>query len=748
VRLAFQTWFRLTRGLTLGARAMVRDDEGRILLVRHTYVPGWAFPGGGVERGETAEQALAHELKDEAGVILNGRPRLFALYANNASFPGDHIAFYLVEPGTWERIDWKPNREIADARFFPPDALPGDLTPGTAGEMADPFDLDDFDDGPTQAAGPRPLSAQAAAAARPVLVLAGAGTGKTRVLTTRLAWILAAGLAWPGQILAVTFTNKAAREMKERIGRLIGGMVEGMTWLGTFHSIGVKILQRHAELAGLKSGFSILDTDDQLRLLKQVMEAEGIDDKRHPARQMAGLIDDWKNRGLAPDDLPEAEAAAFAGGRAGAIYASYQRRLKEINAVDFGDLLLEPLRLLRANSDLLEDYRRRFRYMLVDEYQDTNVAQYMLLRLLAGKDGNICCVGDDDQSIYGWRGAQVENILRFERDFPGARIIRLERNYRSTAHILAAASHLISHNRGRLGKTLRSQIGDGEKVILRAHWDDAEEARAIADDLEALRRAGGRLSGAAVLVRATFQMRALEERFIEIGLPYRVIGGPRFYERLEVRDALAYLRVIHSPDHDLAFERIINVPKRGIGAASVKKMHEFARMRGLSLYRAAELMLPDLPARARSGLKTLLADFARWRALVDTVPPSELAETVLDESGYAAMWKSDRSPKAQGRLENLKELVRSMEEFDTLAGFLEHVSLVMAADEAAETPAGLRGHHPGEAPRHHLFRPQQAGAQSVADRPALPFHRRAAAGARGGVARRCRPVRLLSLARA
>ncbi len=573
--------------------------------------------------------------------------------------------------------------------------------------MADPFDLDDFDDAPAPAGGQRPLSTQAAAAARPdpsplleglnpeqrqavlhtegpLLVLAGAGTGKTRVLTTRLAWILAGGMAWPGQILAVTFTNKAAREMKERIGRLIGGMVEGMTWLGTFHSIGVKILQRHAELADLKSGFSILDTDDQLRLLKQVMEAEGIDEKRHPARQMAGLIDDWKNRGLAPDDLPETEAGAFAGGRAGTVYASYQQRLKEINAVDFGDLLLEPLRLLRANPDLLEEYRRKFRYMLVDEYQDTNVAQYMLLRLLAGKDGNICCVGDDDQSIYGWRGAQVENILRFERDFPGARIIRLERNYRSTAHILAAASHLISHNRGRLGKTLHSQIGDGEKVVLRAHWDDAEEARAIADDLEAMRHAGGRLSDVAVLVRATFQMRALEERFIEIGLPYRVIGGPRFYERMEVRDALAYLRVIHSPDHDLAFERIINVPKRGIGATSVKRMHEFARMRGLSLFRAAELMLPDLPARARNSLKALLADFARWRALVDTVPPSELAETVLDESGYAAMWKSDKSPKAQGRLENLKELVRSMEEFDTLAGFLEHVSLVMAADEAAD----------------------------------------------------------------
>ena len=568
--------------------------------------------------------------------------------------------------------------------------------------MSDPFELDDFD------APVPPLSVRAAAARTgaadyleglnpeqraavettegPLLVLAGAGTGKTRALTTRLAHILATNRAWPGQILAVTFTNKAAREMKERIRALIGDIVEGMTWLGTFHSIGVKLLQRHAELAGLKSGFSILDTDDQLRLIKQVMAAENIDDKRFPPRQMAGLIDDWKNRGLSPSAVPKGEAASFANGRAGAIYGLYQRRLAELNAVDFGDLLILPLRIFQANPDLLAEYRKRFRYMLVDEYQDTNVAQYMLLRLLAGRDGNICCVGDDDQSIYGWRGAQVENILRFEKDFPGAKIIRLERNYRSTSHILATASHLIAHNAGRLGKTLRSELGEGEKVMLRAHWDDMEEARAIADDMEAAQRAGRKLSGMAVLVRASFQMRALEERFIEVGLPYRVIGGPRFYERLEVRDALAYLRVIHSPDHDLAFERIINTPKRGVGQASVQKMHAFARMRGVSLYRAAELMAQagELPARARNSLKALLESFARWRDRAREMAPAELAGVVIDESGYSAMWKADKSPKAQGRLENLKELVRSMEEFDSLSGFLEHVSLVMAADEAAE----------------------------------------------------------------
>ena len=567
--------------------------------------------------------------------------------------------------------------------------------------MPDPFDLDDLDAIPlSQRAAVRPAAAsgqdyleglnpeQRAAVETtegPLLVLAGAGTGKTRALTTRLAHILATRRAWPGQILAVTFTNKAAREMKERIRAFIGDMVEGMTWLGTFHSIGVKLLQRHGELAGLRSGFSILDTDDQLRLLKQVMSALKVDDKRFPARQMAAMIDDWKNRGLIPGSIPRGEAAAFASGKAGEVYQLYQQRLEQLNAVDFGDLLLQPLRIFQADAALLAEYRKRFRYILVDEYQDTNVVQYMLLRLLAGRDGNICCVGDDDQSIYGWRGARVENILRFEKDFPGAKIIRLERNYRSTEHILAAASHLIAHNAGRLGKTLRSQLGAGEKVVLRAHWDDMEEARAICDDLQAAQAKGARLSHMAVLVRASFQMRALEERLIETGLPYRVIGGPRFYERLEVRDALAYLRCLHSPDHDLAFERIINVPKRGIGAASVKKMHEFARMRGVSLYRAAEQMsqAKALPARAASSLRALLESFARWRVQAQELAPSELAGIVLDESGYTDMWKADRSPKAQGRLDNLKELLRSMEDFDTLGAFLEHVALVMEADRAS-----------------------------------------------------------------
>ncbi len=513
----------------------------------------------------------------------------------------------------------------------------------------------------------------------PLLVLAGAGTGKTRVLTTRLAHILATGKAWPGQMLAVTFTNKAAREMKDRIGTLIGGVVEGMTWLGTFHAIGVKILRRHAELAGLRSGFSILDTDDQIRLLKQLLRLHDIDEKRWPARQLAALIDGWKNRGLIPSQVPSGEQTSFANGLGGKLYAEYQARLKTVNAADFGDLLLEVLRIFQEHPDVLKEYQRRFKYMLVDEYQDTNVAQYLWLRLLAQGHHNVCCVGDDDQSIYGWRGAEVDNILRFEKDFPGAKVIRLERNYRSTPHILGVASGLIAKNEGRLGKTLRTEALDGEPVTVRSHWDGDEEARAIGDDIESLQRKGEKLNDMAILVRASFQMRAFEDRFITLGVPYRVIGGPRFYERAEVRDALAYFKVTASPDNDLAFERIINVPKRGVGETSVKRLHEHARHQGLSLYRATEaLSLSDaLPNKTRAALRTLIESFNRWRQAMAGLPHTELAEIILDESGYTAMWQNDKSPEAQGRLENLKELVRSMGEFDSLAGFLEHIALVM-----------------------------------------------------------------------
>ncbi|MGB3446550.1 MAG: UvrD-helicase domain-containing protein [Xanthobacteraceae bacterium] len=579
----------------------------------------------------------------------------------------------------------------------------------------------------------------------PVLVLAGAGTGKTRVLTSRIAHILSTGRARPHEILSVTFTNKAAREMKHRLGQMLGHAVEGMPWLGTFHSIGGRILRVHAELVQLKSNFTVLDVDDQVRLLKQLLQADGIDDKRWPARMLAGLIDGWKNRGLTPSQVPSGEAAVFGNGRGGKLYTAYQERLKTLNAADFGDLLLENIRLFRENPELLRSYQNRFKFILVDEYQDTNVAQYLWLRLLSQmspkgseaavisphrgevdmrsmpgehadvksapphptplSDGereqaasvatleirqkNICCVGDDDQSIYGWRGAEVDNILRFDHDFPGAKVIRLERNYRSTGHILAAASHLIAHNESRLGKTLRTEDVEGEKVTVTGAWDSEEEARAIGEEIEQLQRAGDKLNEVAILVRASFQMREFEDRFVTLGLPYRVIGGPRFYERAEIRDALAYLRVINSPADDLAFERIINVPKRGIGDATVQLLYDHARKQRMSLAAAARAIADtdELKPKPRGTLRGLMDNFDRWRMQSQAMPHTELAEIVLDESGYTEMWQKDRSADAAGRLENLKELVRSMEEFENLQGFLEHISLVMDRDGGPEEDA-------------------------------------------------------------
>jgi DNA helicase-2/ATP-dependent DNA helicase PcrA len=512
----------------------------------------------------------------------------------------------------------------------------------------------------------------------PVLVLAGAGTGKTRVLTTRLAHLLITGRARPWELLAVTFTNKAAREMKDRVAALVGRPVEGW-WLGTFHSLAARILRSHAELVGLKPSFTILDTDDQIRLLKQLLQSEQVDEKRWPARALLGVIERWKDRGLAPEKVTATEDVEFAGGRALALYKDYQERLRTLNACDFGDLLLHIITIFTQNAEILARYQRQFRYLLVDEYQDTNVAQYLWLRLLAREHRNICCVGDDDQSIYGWRGAEVGNILRFERDFPGAQVIRLERNYRSTPHILAAASGLIAHNEGRLGKTLWTEESEGERVTVRGVWDGEEEARLVGDEIEALQRKGVPLGAIAVLVRAGFQTREFEERFITLGLPYRVIGGPRFYERQEIRDALAYLRVVQSPDDDLAFERIVNLPRRGIGNATVRLLHGVGRSQGVPLTEAARRLIQtdELKPNVRRALGNLIGDFDRWRSMSMGMRHTELAETMLDESGYTQMWQADRSPEAPGRLENLKELVNAMEEFENLSGFLEHVSLVM-----------------------------------------------------------------------
>ena len=467
----------------------------------------------------------------------------------------------------------------------------------------------------------------------PVLVLAGAGTGKTRVLTTRIAHILATRRAFPSQILAVTFTNKAAREMKERVGHLVGGAVEGMPWLGTFHSIGARILRYHAELVGLQPSFTVLDTDDQLRLLKQVIEADKLDVKRWTPRHLAGLIDSWKNRGIVPAKVAAGEAFAFANGKGAELYEAYQKRLKELNAADFGDLLMENIRLFTEHPEILKSFHDRFKFMLVDEYQDTNVAQYLWLRLLAQGNHNVCCVGDDDQSIYGWRGAEVDNILRFETDFPGAKVIRLERNYRSTGNILGAASHLIANNQGRLGKTLHTDGALGDRLTVRGVWDDDSEARAISDQIEEARRDGHSLNQIAILVRASFQMRAFEDRFISIQLPYRVIGGPRFYERQEIKDAVAYLDVVQNPANDLKFERIVNVPKRGLGETALRTIHQFARSAGEPLFHAARTLsqTEELKPQARKPLSVLVQSFERWRSLLQTMRHTEVAQIILDE---------------------------------------------------------------------------------------------------------------------
>jgi len=518
----------------------------------------------------------------------------------------------------------------------------------------------------------------------PLLVLAGAGTGKTAALTARLAHLIATRKAWPSQILSVTFTNKAAREMRERVAALSGGALEGMPWLGTFHSVAARMLRSHAELVGLQSNFTILDTDDQLRVLKQLIQAADLDEKRWPARQLAGLIDRWKNRGWTPSQVDAGESEAFAAGRGADLYARYQVRLKRLNACDFGDLLLHMLVIFRGHADVLDGYRNRFRYILVDEYQDTNQAQYEWLKLLAEPRRNLCCVGDDDQSIYSWRGAEVANILRFEHDFPGAKVIRLEQNYRSTSHILAAADDLIAHNAGRLGKTLWTDAGEGEKVRVIGVWDGPEEARRVGEEIESAQAAGRSLDQTAILVRAQFQTREFEERFIAIGLPYQIIGGFRFYERAEIRDAIAYLRLIQSPADDLAFERVVNTPKRGLGDKAVATMHRHARATQQPLLLAAATLLDsdELTPQARRSLGNFVADLARWRQMASNLPHPELARIVLDESGYTAMLQADRSAESAGRLENLSELTRAMEEYESLGAFLEHVSLVMDNDEA------------------------------------------------------------------
>ncbi|MDE3059523.1 MAG: UvrD-helicase domain-containing protein [Pseudomonadota bacterium] len=516
----------------------------------------------------------------------------------------------------------------------------------------------------------------------PVLVLAGAGTGKTRVLTTRIAHILTSKLAWPGEILAVTFTNKAAREMAERVNQLSGGAQS--LWMGTFHSIGARIIRRHAEKLGLTSSFTILDADDQIRLLKTLMGELHIDDKSMPPKLFSAIIQSWKDQGLTPVKVTSPQDLQQAGGQAIRVYRAYQERLKALNAVDFGDLILHMLTLFTVHQEVLEEYAKRFKYILVDEYQDTNVAQYLWLRLLASYHKNLCCVGDDDQSIYSWRGAEVGNILRFERDFPDAKVIRLECNYRSTPHILAAAGALIANNRGRLGKTLWTPIKEGDRLRLKSVWDEGEEARFVGEEVEDLQRAKINLKDMAILVRAGFQTRAFEERFLTMGIPYRVIGGLRFYERAEIRDAVAYLRIIASPDDSLAFERIINTPKRGIGQATMQQLHTTARSLNTSLYNATVHLLKsgEIKGKLASALNLFIGNCQRWRKQLESLTLSEVVDLVLEESGYRQMWQQEKTPEAAGRLENLKELSRAIGEFENINAFLEHVSLVTEAADA------------------------------------------------------------------
>ena len=516
----------------------------------------------------------------------------------------------------------------------------------------------------------------------PILVLAGAGTGKTGVLTTRLIRLLIEKIALPGEILSVTFTNKAANEMRERITNQIGDMSSGLKWLGTFHSVGAQILRFHPNKLGLENDFIILDTDDQVRLLKQIIKDENIDDKRWPAKQLLNLIDKWKNKGLYPEDISSNDGDYFANGKGHLLYKIYQERLKYFNAVDFGDLILESIRLLENNQDILDSYQNRFKYILVDEYQDTNVSQYKLLKLLTGKYQNICCVGDDDQSIYSWRGAEISNILRFEKDFPEAKTIRLEENYRSTGHILTAASKLIENNESRLGKTLWTNSGEGEKITVKSNWDGEEEARQITSELEKLSLKNYNLDETAILVRASFQMREFEDRFISVGLPYKVIGGPRFYERKEIRDVNAYLRLATQPNDSLALERIINTPKRGIGETSVKKIRDRSKENNKPLIESIKELIDEKSFKGKTAdsLDNLVKLVFHWNQLIKEEDKVDIAEIIIEDSGYLEMLRNDKSLTAEGRVENVYELFRSLEPFESIKAYLEHISLVMEID--------------------------------------------------------------------
>ncbi len=523
----------------------------------------------------------------------------------------------------------------------------------------------------------------------PVLVLSGAGTGKTTVLTARLAYIIQTGKALPFQCLAVTFTNKAANEMQDRLAAMIGEDANRL-WLGTFHRIGLRILRNHPEKVGLSSGFTVLDASDQERLLKQIMADERVDLKNTPPLSVLNQIQRLKDQGISFDKTEQAPFGTSPLVKR--LYAMYQERLKTMNAVDFGDLLLYCLELFNAHPEVLKALRQQFKYILVDEYQDTNVAQYLWLRLLAAGHNNICCVGDDDQSIYSWRGAEIGNILRFEQDFPNAAVIRLESNYRSTAHILAGASGLIAHNRDRLGKTLHPAPGResdmGEKISVTGVWNGDDEAEKICDRIEREQRRGTSLSNMAVLVRATAQMRAIEDNLLQYGISYKVIGGMRFYEREEIRDATAYIRLLGQKKDDMAFTRVVNKPRRGVGDTALQNLREYAREHRLSLYESAEELLARNAIRgtAKTGLEKLFALYDEWRAKSADTPCDEMLRLMLEQSGYMDMRRADKTPESQGRIENLQELTGEFKtKYENFDQYLEYVSLVMDNDATALT---------------------------------------------------------------
>ncbi len=518
----------------------------------------------------------------------------------------------------------------------------------------------------------------------PLLIVAGAGSGKTKVLTSRIAHIIKEKKAFPNQILSVTFTNKAAREMQNRVSLILKTEATGLSWLGTFHSICAKLLRKHAAAAGLNSNFTIIDTDDQVRLIKNICKSENIDIKQLAPKYILSIIDRWKNKGFYPDEVIINKKDIYEK-TVLPLYKIYQKKLLDLNACDFGDLILHCVKILERKSDIREIYSNNFKYILVDEYQDTNFIQSKWLKLLSTKHKNICCVGDDDQSIYSWRGAEIKNFLEFDQVYEGSKIIRLEENYRSSQNILSVASNLISNNQNRVGKNLKTTMEEGDLVTLNCFKNGKDEAIGIADEIEKKLKKDYSFNNIAILVRAIFQTREFEERFLKIGLPYRIIGGIKFYERAEIKDCIAYLRLIHQDKDDLAFDRIVNNPKRSIGDTTIKQIHEYSKAESLNLELSAKKLieLNLIKPKTKIGLNSFLMFLTKWRndLKIKNINHVKLLQTVLDESGYSAMLKNKKDLENEGRLENIKELLSAMKEFDTLESFLEHVALATSIDQ-------------------------------------------------------------------